>query len=341
MERKMFSRIFIEKDQIGHPQVEKILGRYPNVPTQIINKVEDVFGRVKKPYLQKRDDLQLFLGVKKGELVKEAPPAYGTSGAPHYYFVHAYNCIYECQYCYLQGYFDSPDIVLYLAHDEVVEEMKKTLAKHDHEDNEVWFHAGEFSDSLALSFLTNELPTYHQFLKEHPKARIELRTKSATIRPLENLEPLDNLVVSYSLSSEERIKKTDLKTPPLPLRLKAMEKLHKLGYKVAIHLDPIIYSENFLADYQDLITKIVEHVPAQDIAYVSIGVVRFTKDVYREVQRNYPDSDIHHQELARAHDEKVRYIRPMRQWMLGQVQNMLYQAGLTHKQVYQCMEDGD
>ncbi|MBC7430208.1 MAG: hypothetical protein H7336_16460, partial [Bacteriovorax sp.] len=110
----MFEVIYVENQLINHPRVLEILKKYPNSKVHNIDKVEDVFGRVKKPYLQKRSNLNLFLGEKKGQLVKLAPPAYGLSGEPHYYFVHAYNCIYECNYCYLQGYFHSPDIVLYL-----------------------------------------------------------------------------------------------------------------------------------------------------------------------------------------------------------------------------------
>ena len=29
----------------------------------------------------------------------------------------------------------------------------------------IWFHAGEFSDSLALSHLTQEVEVYYDFLK--------------------------------------------------------------------------------------------------------------------------------------------------------------------------------
>ena len=115
----MFEKIFIEEHLENHPKVLEIKNRFKNSELKFIKKVEDVFGRVKKPYLQKRTNLNLFIGEKKGQLVKPAPPAYGLSGEPHYYFVHAYNCIYECNYCYLQGYFQSPDIVIFLNHHEI------------------------------------------------------------------------------------------------------------------------------------------------------------------------------------------------------------------------------
>src|SRR3989337_415915 len=102
----MFERIFLEKevkDQIRAQEILKNLGRSD---FEIIEKIDDIFGKVKKPYLQKRESLNLFIGKKRGTLVKQAPNAYGVLGEPHFYFIHAYNCIYECQYCYLQGYFN-------------------------------------------------------------------------------------------------------------------------------------------------------------------------------------------------------------------------------------------
>lgn len=71
----MFSRILIENEVKDLPTTQKILKRFPSLPYQFIDRIDDVFGRVKKPYLQKRQNLQLFLGKKRGQLVKEAPDA--------------------------------------------------------------------------------------------------------------------------------------------------------------------------------------------------------------------------------------------------------------------------
>ena len=60
----MFEKIFVEEKIIDHPKVEFIKSKFPNSEIRIISKVEDVFGRVKKPYLQKRTNLNLY--VKPG-----------------------------------------------------------------------------------------------------------------------------------------------------------------------------------------------------------------------------------------------------------------------------------
>lgn len=337
----MFEKIFVEEHLENHPKVLEIKTRFPNSEIKFIKKVEDVFGRVKKPYLQKRTNLNLFLGEKKGQLVKVAPPAYGLSGEPHYYFVHAYNCIYECNYCYLQGYFQSPDIVLFLNHDEIGSEIIRIAKEHDvnHPGEKIWFHAGEYSDSLALTHLTGELPHYFNLFKNLPNAYLELRTKSVNIKELVKLTPCKNIIISFSLAPEHRARMNDLKTPGLKARLQAIRELHELGFPIGIHFDPIIYDDKVIESYTELVDQLALALPPEAIEYISIGVVRFTKNVYHQVLKNYPDSDYLADDFVKSFDNKIRYNRPTRLWLLGKVKNILVQAGVPVEKIYECMED--
>jgi spore photoproduct lyase len=341
MANLMFEVIYIEKQLHNHPRVLEILKRYPHSEIKIIDKIEDVFGRVKKPYLQKRTNLNLFLGDKKGQLVKMAPPAYGLSGEPHYYFVHAYNCIYECNYCYLQGYFHSPDIVLYLNHEEISLEIKRVAEDYhiQYPEKQVWFHAGEYSDSLALTSLSGELGHYFKLFKTLPQCNLELRTKSVNIKELIKEEPLKNIITSFSLAPAHRVRANDLKTPPLKSRLEAIRELNNKGFPIGIHFDPIIYDDQFIDSYEELADQLLENIPAAKIRYISLGVIRFTKEVYQKVQKNYPDSDLLAQEFIRSFDNKIRYNRPMRLWMLGKIKEQLIDRGVAPESIYLCMED--
>ncbi|MFA6236108.1 MAG: spore photoproduct lyase family protein [Bacteriovorax sp.] len=342
----MFEVIYVEKHLHNHPTVQNIKKRFPESEIKTIDKIEDVFGRVKKPYLQKRTNLNLFLGEKKGQLVKLAPPAYGLDGEPHYYFVHAYNCIYECNYCYLQGYFHSPDIVLYINHEEIAEEIKRTAAEFstahpDNQNKKIWFHAGEYSDSLALTHLSGELAHYFKLFKDLPHCNLELRTKSVNIKELMKENPLQNVITSFSLSPAHRAKLNDLKTPPLKNRLSAINELHQLGFPIGIHFDPIIYDHQFIESYEELCDQLLQNIPAESIRYISLGVVRFTKEVFQKVQKNYPDSDLLAQEFVRSFDNKIRYSRPMRLWMLAKIKQQLVDRGVPTDRIYLCMEDTD
>ena len=334
----MFSRILIEEHLRDHQRVQSITGRFPHTPIKYIKKVEDVFGRVKKPYLQKRKDLQLFLGEKKGTLVKEAPDAYGAKGELHYYFIHAYNCLYECEYCYLQGHFKSPDLVFFINHEDMGAKISQ-LAEATSPTRGCWFHAGEFSDSLALASLSGELPYYFNLFEKFPHAKLELRTKSANIAPLKTLSPQNNIIISYSLSPRERSLKTELKTPPLHTRLKAMEQLEQWGHPLAIHLDPIIYEDQFESIYNEFLDELSHSIELQRVEYFSLGVVRFTSPVYKQVKTNYPHSDFLGAPFLKSFDGKMRYPHSLRLWMLGKIKEQLIQRGICSEKIYFCMEE--
>ncbi len=331
----MFQTIYIEHEVESLPYTQNIIQHFKNAQIKTIDKVEDYWGRVKKPYLQKRDNLNLYVGRKKGQLIKKAPDAYGTKNAEHYYFIHAYNCIYECEYCYLQGYFHTPDIVLYVNHEEIRNEMLQFID----EDKEVWFHAGEFSDSLALSHITNEWRDYWLFFQNHPKAKLELRTKSSNIKPLLDLPPISNIIITFSLSPEQEVKKFDHKTASLKARLKAIQELSQRGFQIGLHFDPVIYSEDYLARYRLLFQDVFQNLEEENLNYISLGVVRFPEKIYHQVQKNYPQSQLLAQEFIVSKDGKVRYPKPMRMKILNDLKKELLTFLNGQNKVYLCMED--
>lgn len=336
----MINKIFIEKDLINHPIGLNIIAKMPHQEVIEIDSYDEYFGKYKKAYLEKRNNLNLYIATKKGQLLKEAPNAYGLNDGPHFYYVHAYNCIYECTYCYLQGYFDSPDLVLFINHDEILSEIENKILAHQKISSDyIWFHAGEFSDSLALSHVTNELGMYFELFKKYPSARLELRTKSVNIKELEKLTPLQNVVTSFSLSPTKSSKEHDLKTPSLKARLSAIKKLYSLGHSIGIHLDPIIYHSNILNEYQELLEELSQAINLRDIEYLSVGVVRFTKDVYHQAKINYPNASYFHSELSKGQDKKIKYPRPLRLWLLGSVKDLCIKKGMLDSQIYLCMED--
>jgi spore photoproduct lyase len=227
--------------------------------------------------------------------------------------------------------------VLFVNHEEIIEEMQKTLDNHP--NTNVWFHAGEFSDSLALTHLTGELELYHEFCLKNPRAIIELRTKSVNVKELIQLKPLKNFIVSFSLSPQKMGKTIDLKTPSTQSRLKTMDDLNKKGFTLAAHFDPIIYQDQFKSQYEELLLSMQELGLTSILSYLSMGVVRFTKDVYREVERNYPDSPLHSTPMIKSFDNKVRYNHPMRMWMMNTVKELALKYGVQESAIYFCMEE--
>jgi len=333
----MFNKIFVEQELRNNKNVLQIISKLKKeIPVHYIEKYTDVFEKVKKPYLQKQNNLNLFLASKKGELVKEAPPAYGFSKNKHYYFFHSLNCIFECEYCYLQGYFNSPDIVYFVNYEDVGTEIKQ-LDKNASKESPVWFHMGEFSDSLSLSSLSNDIEYYFKLFSTLENSFLELRTKSINIKQILAQNPVNNIITSFTLGPSS-LKSVEKKIPSPTLRIKAMRKLIENGFKVGLHLDPVIYHDNFEKNYFELIQELSESFELDNLKYISIGVVRFTKDSYRQLLQNYPDSVCQSHEFTTSFDGKIRYPRPIRLKILNYIKRSLVKHGAPEEIIYLCME---
>lgn len=332
----MFQKVYVENQILKQPETQHILKRFPQEKIIAIHNHKNLFENLPRDYTFQKPKKNLILADYEGTIVKEAPPAYGFSSLPHFYFIHAKNCIYECQYCFLQGYFKSPDLVLYVNYQKLCSALKSSFRNNK---KGAWYHAGEFSDSLALSTLTNELPYLFELFKDHPDHFLELRTKSANIKSIIDLKPLSNVYVSFSLSPVKVAKEYDLKASPVTARLSAMRKLTEKGFSIGIHLDPVIYNEDYEKQYVDLIDEICKNIERRRIKYISIGTVRFTKDVFKQLQKNYPDSNILKKSFQKGFDGKLRYSKPLRQNMQNEINAILMQKGFDKKRIYFCMEE--
>ncbi len=92
----MIDQIFVEQDIAEHQRVKDILTFFKNDQPILIDSIDRYFGKTKKPYLQKKTNLNIYIGTKKGQTVKLAPTAYGLSGESHFYFIH--HCFLCCAY---------------------------------------------------------------------------------------------------------------------------------------------------------------------------------------------------------------------------------------------------
>jgi spore photoproduct lyase len=328
--------LLLEKNLLTHPSVERFQTQFPKAQLIEIDDYRHYFGSFKKPYLHKRTNLNIILAENKGPKVKIAPNAYGLPNEKHFYFAHAYNCPYECQYCYLQGYFQSPDLVFFLNHHEIAEEIKKTAENYPQET--VWFHAGEFSDCLALSHCTREWNTFIPLFKEIPHAKLELRCKSSNLKGLAGIEPVDNVHITFSLAPEKQVKEFDLLASPLKARIQAMEELQKRGFKVGLHFDPLVYSPTFQEDFKELIYELQSRLNWNEIQYISLGVIRFPDQLFSSFKRNYPGQGKHFLEMKKTEGGLRRYSDDLREWMFKYCEDTLLSSGIQEKKVYRCME---
>ncbi len=189
-------------------------------------------------------------------------------------------CPMDCRYCALQFYFNKPVMEVFVNQDEMIDGLAEYLR-----DSEKPFHricTGEFTDSLALDPLTNLSSRLVEFFEGQKRASLEIKTKTDSIGSLLNFSPSGNIVVSFSMNSEEVVKSEELRSASLERRLKAASLLERSGYRLGFHFDPIIPSGDWKDAYSKTISKIFDAVSPQSIVWISMGVLRF-QPVLKEI----------------------------------------------------------
>ncbi len=272
----------------------------------------------------------------KGEFVKNCPCSPEAVSCGYYNMNLHKGCPFSCTYCILQSYLDSKDPVFYTNISQAREELRKAGKNLKN----IRISTGELSDSLAYENESNYSEIIIKIMHEFPEIVFEFKTKSANVENLLSIKPLKNIVVSWSLNPEEIIKIEEHNTASLPERLDAMAKVQEAGYKVGIHFDPIIITDNWKKEYRELVENISNIVVPGNIAWWSLGALRFPEELKEHIFK-YKDSKLFTGELIKGYDSKYRYFKPLRKELFLFVRDEIYKKISPSPPLYLCMEDNE
>jgi spore photoproduct lyase len=197
---------------------------------------------------------------------------------------------------------------------------------------------GEFTDSLALDHLTGLSPLLVEYMKDKSQAVLELKTKSVDIARLQGLEHRGRTVLAWSLNSPKVMAREEIRTASLEERLKAAVQCAQWGYRLAFHFDPIIWHEGWQEGYRSTIRRLFSVVPAERIAWISLGALRYLPPLKNIACSRFPASTIFHEEAIEGLDGKIRYFRGQRVEMYKVLVDELNQYVHPSTCLYFCME---
>jgi spore photoproduct lyase len=261
------------------------------------------------------------------------------------------NCPYDCSYCFLQNYLNDGTTQVVGDTKSLMDEVKANINK------EPWrqFRIGtwELGDSLALETLTHQAKQLILEFAKEKNAILELKTKSAEVDSILELDHKLNTVVSWSLNTSYIIDKQEHRTASLSERLIGIKKVADSGYLVGLHFDPMIYYPDWKNDYTSLILNLFKHVKPEQIAWISVGSLRFNPEMKKKMEENFPAQDLTTKEMVLGPDGKMRYVKPLRLEMYEHIYSLLCNAckksdldpmlepDLSKPLFYFCMERWD
>ena len=248
----------------------------------------------------------------------------------------ASNCHYECTYCILQDYLkNNPSITLFANVDEILDFIAEKIERAP--DTLFRVGTGELADSLALDDITHLSEDLVPFAASRKNLLLELKTKSARI---ENLLPLDHrgkTVVSWSLNPQSFIDAEEHKTASLEERLAAARAVADCGYPVGFHFDPLLALPGWREEYTALVERVASQFRNEEIAWISLGSLRFTPGLKKIVMERFSKSRLLYGELFPTEDGKVRYFREVREKLYRHVRELVEEA-FPPVPNYLCME---
>lgn len=322
-----FREITIDKECLTTPLGQ----RYPNAKL-VEERPKDDFYRDGK--------YELHISAKKGDAFHIC-----SSLSDNYICCSAHvlrnmsNCPFDCSYCFLQNYLNNGNTMVVADIPSLVSEIKEKTAR------EPWrfFRIGtwELADSLAWENQCGNTAELIEAFSTVKNGFIELRTKSAIVDPILNLDHKRRTIVSWSLSPDRIIKSEEFGTATLNERLDAMVKVVEAGYLIALHFDPILYCDNWSEEYINLVKEVFSRIPQESVVWISMGVLRFNPEMKKKIENNFPKSKITCPEIVPGPDGKLRYIKPLRVDIFKKVLGAIRQYGGDKPFVYLCMEYPD
>ena len=331
--------IFIEKDCGDYGYAQEIAERAGIKPKLVgRNEISElVEGEFPENYDQGKK--VLLLTENRGEFLKKCPGTREYRCCGYQVINVGMGCPMDCSYCILQAYLNNPYLSFFTNLEEMFGEISKKL---DCSGREVLrIGTGEFTDSMALDRLTLLSSKLIRFFSGRNNAVLELKTKSAYIENLRNIDHGGNTLVAWSLNSGKIMDLEELRTASIDERLAAAATCASLGYHLAFHFDPVIYHPGWKADYFRTIDRLFEEVPAGSIRWISIGAFRYIPHLKGIGVRRFPQSTIYFNEFVTGLDNKQRYFRELRVNIYKAIYNRLKEYAASDTCIYFCMESDE
>lgn len=281
-----FSHIYVEKKAKDYENTKEILSKFKDAIKIEIDHYKDVFSRGKQNFVLQKNSPKLILAVKEDNLIYKGAEVCEDFGNQHFFYTSSImNCIYNCEYCYLQGMYSSANIVVFVNIEDIFSKIERLLIKHP-----VYLSISYETDLLAFEGITSYTSKWMEFASKHSDLKIELRTKSANFNAISHIEPLDNIILAWTISPEEIISQYEKGTPSLDRRLESICNAMDKGWKVRLCFDPLIYIKDWKKYYNECIEKTFKTITVEKIYDVSIGVFRVSKDYLKRIKKQRIDS---------------------------------------------------
>jgi spore photoproduct lyase family protein len=238
---------------------------------------------------------------------------------------HANGCAMACSYCYVarRKGFANP-ITTFVNIERILAYLKRHAARQGDkpEPNQVdpnfWvYEIGENSDCSVDAAICDNVKDIIVLFRDLPNAKATFATKRVN-RSLLDYDPQGKTRIRFSLMPEATAQIVDIRTSPISERIAAINEFVEAGYEVHLNFSPVIYTEHWQSDYEQLFEQLDDTLSPQAKQQLQAEVIFLThNDKLHEVNMSWHPQgeallwqpDLQETKYSQTGGKNVRYKR--------------------------------
>ncbi len=292
-----FSHIYIEEEARAHRLTQEICAHFPKAQKIEIASYRALFNQGKQEWRSQKQSQKLILAVKHGKRVHPATEVLPQhSGAPLFYASPVINCVYDCEYCFLQAMYRSANMVVFVNEEDFFIDARSAAEERGGISLSVSYDCDLLGSERFIPWTSRWI----EFSRQQSQLSVEVRTKSSNYSLISHLTPHANAILSWSLATETAWKRYEHHTASPSARIAAADRALKDGWRVRFCFDPVIPISGWREEYRSLIAQLSSRVPTAQIEDISVGVFRIGEDHFKNMRQRNPSLNLLQAPLTHA-----------------------------------------
>ncbi|TVQ17607.1 MAG: hypothetical protein EA382_18640 [Spirochaetaceae bacterium] len=283
-----FDTLYIEDRVADQPMTRAIAARFPAARIVAITHYGEIFYRRGQPIRAQKLKPALILAHADPPLLYRAPGhVSGEERRELYYNDQIRNCVFDCDYCFLQGMHPSAHLLVFVNSDDFVDAARRQASS-----GAFWLSVSYLSDVIAVETVAPIASQWVAFADTSPAVTVELRTKSDAEAFLSAHHARPNVVLAWTMSPPQIAQRVERGCAPFAARLRAVRRAVEAGWRVRIAIDPVLIVPGWDTAYPQMIDAVFAEVDPQSIEAVSYGPFRMAEPFYNRIDRARGDAPI-------------------------------------------------
>jgi len=280
-----FSRIYVERAACDHRLTGQILDRMSGLPVVEIDDYQELFSRPRQSFSAQKRMPSVILAVKEGRFLYAGSERINSwqQQTVHYNDL-IRNCIYDCEYCFLQGLHASAHAVINVNVEDYIAEARRTASA----SGKLFLSISYLTDLLGFESIVPFTRRWIEVARETPQLELEIRTKSDNYPALRDLVPSPNVFFVWSLAPERVARAVEHGTAGFRNRLFAARSALDQGFRLRLCFDPVLVGSGWEDEYRTCVAETFRRLPAERIELVSVGGLRMNADQLARIGKDNP-----------------------------------------------------